>query len=127
MLGNYGRSLLSSTFILVFDCSTINSTSESLSNLSRNLSRNVGKKDFRTALQGMLHQSMCSVQLAMIIIKNSIKTASANVWCQTDSQKPMGSHSVYKQCETSYKRDVRLCNALKMRYSVAAIVAKSRT
>ena len=37
------------------------------------------------------------------------------------------SHSVYKHCETSCKRDVTLCNALKMRCSVAAIVAKSRT
>ena len=98
-----------------------------LSNLSRSLSRNVKKKDFRIALQGMLHQAICPMQLAMIIIKNSIKTASANVWRHIDSQKPIGSHSVYKHCETDCKRDVTLCNALKMRCSVAAIVAKSIT
>ena len=98
-----------------------------LSNLSRNLSHNVDKKDFRIALQGMLHQAIYSMQLAMIITKNSIKTAIANVWRHIVSQKPIGSHSVHKHCETSCKRDVTLCNALKMHCSVAAIVAKSRT
>ena len=62
---------------------------------------------------------------------HSIKTASANdsnVWRQIDSQKSIGiRYSVYKHCETSCKRDVTLCNALKMRCGVAAIVAKSRT
>ena len=75
----------------------------------------------------MLHQAICFMQLAMIVIKNSIKTANDNVWRRIVSQKPIGSHSVYKHCETSCKRDVTLCNALKMRCSVAAIVAKSRT
>jgi hypothetical protein len=95
-----------------------------LSNLSRNLSRNVKKNDFRIALQGMLHQAICSTQLQMIIIKNSIKTAAnVSVWRHIVSQKPIGSHSVCKYCETSCKRDVTLCNALKMRCTVA----KSRT
>jgi hypothetical protein len=75
----------------------------------------------------MLHQAICFMQLAMVVIKNSIKTANDNVWRRIVSQKPIGIHSVYKHCETSCKRDVTLCNALKMRCSVAAIVAKSRT
>jgi hypothetical protein len=66
--------------------------------------------------------------LAMIIIKNSIKTASANrlaPYCLSKAnRKPF---SVYKHCETSCKREVTLCDALKMRCNVAAIVAKSRT
>jgi hypothetical protein len=72
------------------------------------LSCNVKKNDFRIALQGMLHQAICSMQLAMIIIKNSIKTVSANVWRHIVSQKSIGNHSVYKHCETSCKRDVQL-------------------
>jgi hypothetical protein len=76
----------------------------------------------------MFHASMqLAMQLAMIIIKNSIKTASTNVWRQIVNQKPTGGHSVYKHCVTSCKGDVTLRNALKMRCSVAAIVAKSRT
>jgi hypothetical protein len=39
--------------------------------MSRNLSRNVKKNNFRIALQGMLHQAICSMQLAMIIMKNT--------------------------------------------------------
>ena len=95
--------------------------------VSELVSHNVKKNNFSITLQGMLHQAICSMQLAMIIIKNSIKTASANVWRHIVSQKSIGSHPVYKHCETSCKRDVTLCNALKMRCSVAAIVAKSRT
>jgi hypothetical protein len=72
----------------------------------------------------MLHQAISSMQLAMIMIKNSIKTASANVCSHIVSQKSIGNHSVYKHCETSCKRDVTLCNALKLHCSVAAIVAK---
>jgi hypothetical protein len=60
---------------------------------SWNLSRNVNKKDFSIALQGMLHQAICSMQLAMIIIRNSIKSESANVWRQIVNQNPIGSHS----------------------------------
>jgi hypothetical protein len=78
------------------------------SNLSRNLSCNGKKNDFRIALQGMLHQAICFMQLAMIIIKNSIKTVSAHVWRHIVSQKSIGNHSVYKHCETSYKWDVQL-------------------
>jgi hypothetical protein len=49
-----------------------------LSNLSRNLSRNVKKNDFTIALQGDVSPS--NMFHATIIIKNSIKTASANIW-----------------------------------------------
>ena len=93
-----------------------------LSNLSPNLSRNVKKKDFSIASQGVLQQAICSMQLAMIVVKNSINTASANVWLQIVSQKPIGSNSASKYCETSCNRDVTLCNARKC---VAAVVAKS--
>jgi hypothetical protein len=79
---------------------------------------NVDKNRIQVALHGMLHQAICSMQLAMIIIKKSIKTASANVWRHIVSQKPIGSHLVYKHYETSCKRDVTLCNALKMCCSV---------
>jgi hypothetical protein len=39
-----------------------------------------------SALQGMLHQAISSMQLAIIITKNSIKTVSANFRRQIDSQ-----------------------------------------
>ena len=45
--------------------------------VSELVSHNVKKNNFSITLQGMLHQAICSMQLAMIIIKNSIKTASA--------------------------------------------------
>ena len=59
-----------------------------------------------SALQGMLHQAICSMQLAMIIIKNSTKTASAKVWRQIVSQKSIGSHSVYKKISAYCKVQV---------------------
>ena len=78
-----------------------------------NLPRNVKKKRFQDCIardvtpSNMFHAT-CNV------IKNSIKTASANFWCHIVSQKPIGSHSVYKHCETSCKGDVTLqCNAFK--------------
>jgi hypothetical protein len=52
------------------------------------------------------------MQLAMIIIKNSIKTANASVWRQIDSQKPTGSHLAYKHCETSCKRALKMPQSL---------------
>jgi hypothetical protein len=49
------------------------------------------EKQFQDCMQRMLqlHQAICSMQLAMIIIKNSMKTASANVWHHNNSLKPI--------------------------------------
>jgi hypothetical protein len=83
------------------------------SNITSILSTNVKKYDFSIALQRMLHQA----------IKPRVLTFGARLTVRK-SQYIGAVHWAYKDCETSCKRDVTLCNALKMRCSVPQSLQK---
>ena len=63
----------------------------------------------------------------------TLYTVSCNLACSLRRGWDLFSNSEFllvaqqKHCKTSCQRDVTLCNGWKMRCSVAAIVAKSRT